>query len=120
MLVRASVLHELAQAVDIVGILIKRYIRVNAKRVVPTNKNQRKEIEMKQKKSLRQLARELEVSLSYLSQVLNGKRPASDKLLSNVKQNVKHEVDAETLTRYNFAVLGNSLVVGQRTLDPPG
>ena len=31
-------------------------------------------------KSLRQLARELDVSHSYLSQVLNGKRPASEKI----------------------------------------
>ncbi|MCJ7576257.1 MAG: helix-turn-helix transcriptional regulator [Dehalococcoidia bacterium] len=31
-------------------------------------------------KSLRQLARQLGVSHSYLSQVLNGKRPASEKV----------------------------------------
>ena len=41
---------------------------------------------MKQK-SLRQLARELGVSASYLSQVKHGKRPASEKVLSSVKQN---------------------------------
>ena len=41
---------------------------------------------MKQK-SLRQLARELGVSASYLSQVKNGKRPASQKVLSSIKQN---------------------------------
>ena len=34
----------------------------------------------KGKKSLRQLAKELSVSHSYLSQVLNGKRPASEKI----------------------------------------
>ena len=38
---------------------------------------------MKQK-SLRQLARELGVSASYLAQVRNGKRPASQKVLSKV------------------------------------
>ena len=43
---------------------------------------------MKQK-SLRQLARELGVSASYLSQVNHGKRPPSEKVLSSVKQNVK-------------------------------
>ncbi len=43
---------------------------------------------MKQK-SLRQMARELGVSASYLSQVKNGKRPASQKVLSSVKQSVK-------------------------------
>ncbi len=40
---------------------------------------------MKQK-SLRQLAKELGVSAGYLSQVKNGKRPASQKVLSSVKQ----------------------------------
>ncbi len=35
---------------------------------------------MKQGKSLRQLAVELGVSHSYLSQVLHGKRPASDRV----------------------------------------
>ena len=35
---------------------------------------------MKKQKSLRQLARELGVSHSYLSQVQHGKRPASEKL----------------------------------------
>ena len=35
-----------------------------------------------EKKSLRQLAKELGVSPSYLSQVKNGKRPPSKKLLS--------------------------------------
>ena len=48
---------------------------------------------MKQQKSLRALARELGVSASYLSQVKNGKRPPSEKVLSilsrSVKQNVK-------------------------------
>ncbi|MFC1943242.1 helix-turn-helix domain-containing protein [Chloroflexota bacterium] len=35
-------------------------------------------------KLLRQLARELGVSASYLSQVKNGKRPASQKVLSKM------------------------------------
>ena len=35
---------------------------------------------MKKQKSLRQLAKELGVSHSYLSQVQNGKRPASEKV----------------------------------------
>ena len=37
---------------------------------------------MKSELSLRQLAEELGVSASYLSQVKNGKRPPSQKLLS--------------------------------------
>ena len=41
-------------------------------------------------KSLRQLAKELRVSVSYLSQVKNGKRPASQKVLSIFKQNEVH------------------------------
>ena len=43
---------------------------------------------MKQK-SLRQLAKELGVSASYLSQVKTGKRPASDKVLSIFDKSVK-------------------------------
>ena len=35
---------------------------------------------MKKQKSLRQIAKELGVSHSYLSQVLHGKRPASEKV----------------------------------------
>jgi len=45
---------------------------------------------MKKEKSLRQLARELGVSVSYLSQIKNGRRPASQKVLSIIKQNEVH------------------------------
>ena len=80
---------------------------------------------MKQK-SLRQIAKELGVSPSYLSQVKNGKRPPSDKVLSNpnvlkmlnVKQDVKQKIALSLAPCYNLPVLGNRLVVGQRTLDP--
>ncbi len=41
------------------------------------------------KQSLRQLARELGVSASYLSQVKHGKRPASKKVLSKIEASVK-------------------------------
>ena len=78
---------------------------------------------MKRNKSLRQLAKELGVSHSYLSQIKNGKRPASQKVVSKVissgKQIVQYEVDDNRSSSYNFILLGNSLVVGQRTLDPP-
>ena len=40
-------------------------------------------------KSLRQLAKELGVSASYLSQIKHGKRPASGKVLSKITRNVK-------------------------------
>jgi len=46
-------------------------------------------MKMKQK-SLRQLAKELGVSASYLSQVKNGKRPPSKKLLSNTSYELLH------------------------------
>ena len=77
-------------------------------------------------KSLRQLARELEVSPSYLSQVINGKRPASDKLLSNpsfkissnVKQKVKHELDTPSATSYNILCAEVAQSVEQRTENP--
>ena len=63
-------------------------------------------------KSLRQLANELGVSPAYLSQVKNGKKKPSARVL--------------TITRLMFVlildiivlVLGNRLVVGQRTPDP--
>jgi transcriptional regulator with XRE-family HTH domain len=57
---------------------------------------------VKDKTSLRQIARQLGVSASYLSQVRNGKRPASVKLLSNssfeMLSAVKHDATTETLT----------------------
>ena len=47
-------------------------------------------------KSIRVIANELGVSTSYLSQVMNGKRPASKKVLSKLEKNmsisVKHSV----------------------------
>ncbi len=56
---------------------------------------------MKQK-SLRQLARELGVSHSYLSQVKNGKRPASEKVVSKMVSNGKQNiVDTYILYSYN-------------------
>jgi transcriptional regulator with XRE-family HTH domain len=78
---------------------------------------------MKQKKSLRELAKEMGVSASYLSQVKHGKRPASQKVLSilgqNVKQNVRHKVDVEALTSYNQAKCQCSSGVEQRFRKPP-
>jgi transcriptional regulator with XRE-family HTH domain len=60
---------------------------------------------MKQK-SLRQLAKELGVSHSYLSQVKHGKRPASAKVVSKVVSIGKQNVDVRTTTRYNNASAG--------------
>jgi transcriptional regulator with XRE-family HTH domain len=78
------------------------------------------------KTSLRQLAKEIGVSASYLSQVKNGKRPPSQKLLSNadirhmftVKQSVKHEVDVTTSRSYNSNTRQRSSGVEQRFRKP--
>jgi transcriptional regulator with XRE-family HTH domain len=87
---------------------------------------------MRKEKSLRQVAKELGVSASYLSQIRHGKRPASEKMLNtllfkdvqSVKQDVKHDKGTkECYNSINTIVshdesLGHRLAVGQRTLDP--
>jgi transcriptional regulator with XRE-family HTH domain len=90
-----------------------------------------RKVKMKNKTSLRQLAKQLGVSASYLSQIKNGRRPPSQKLLSNadikrmltVKQNVKHEVDLNTSKSYNLNTWQRSSGIEQRThntkLDVP-
>jgi transcriptional regulator with XRE-family HTH domain len=55
---------------------------------------------MKQKKSLRQLAKELGVSVSYLSQIRHGKRPASKKVLS--------KLDMETLSNWGAPIFSTT------------
>ena len=57
-------------------------------------------------KSLRQLAKELGVSPSYLSQVQHGKRPASQKVLSNFQQNGASLLDPYTNNTYNNSSAG--------------
>jgi transcriptional regulator with XRE-family HTH domain len=77
---------------------------------------------MKNKVSLRQLAKQLGVSVSYLSQVKNGKRPPSQKLLSSIGVikllNVKHDVDADTSKGYNPISGSVAQVVEQGTHKP--
>ena len=77
---------------------------------------------MKKKVSSRQLAKQLGVSASYISQVKNGKRPPSQKLLSNsdvIKLlNVKHDVDADTSKSYNLFLRQRSSGVEQRFRKP--
>ena len=81
---------------------------------------------MTKKKSLRQLAKELGVSPSYLSQIRHGKRPASErvlsnpsfKTLSNVKQNVKQKVDTHITNSYNNLCAEVAQSVEQRTENP--
>jgi transcriptional regulator with XRE-family HTH domain len=77
---------------------------------------------VKNKVSLRQLAKQLGVSASYLSQVKNGKRPPSQKLLSNpsfkMVSNVKHDVDADKSKSYNLFLCQRSSGVEQRFRKP--
>jgi len=59
---------------------------------------------MGKQKSLRQLAKELGVSHSYLSQVRHGKRPASDK--------VQQAIDMVSMVSNNEARVGTSTPLG--------
>jgi transcriptional regulator with XRE-family HTH domain len=70
---------------------------------------------MKQK-SLRAIAKELQVSHSYLSQVINGKRPASEKVLTTLLTNGL--LQSEFLP-YNEATCQRSSGVEQRFRKPP-
>ena len=76
---------------------------------------------MKQK-SMRQLARELGVSHSYLSQVKHGKRPASakvvSKMVSNDRQNGKQNLDSHIANSYNIFCAEVAQSVEQRTENP--
>jgi transcriptional regulator with XRE-family HTH domain len=77
---------------------------------------------MIQRASLRQLARELGVSHSYLSQVLNGKRPASEKvaygltragiLSVNGKQQMVSKYDTRKLLEKNKKMTYNEINCG--------
>ena len=79
---------------------------------------------MKKRKSLRQIATELGVSPSYLSQVMTGKRPAPEKVCLTLTHEMLSNYDGDLLNTkkqedHGFcASLGNSLTVGQRTLNP--
>ena len=66
-------------------------------------------------KSLRQLARELSVSHSYLSQVINGKRPASEKVLTTLLTSGLLQSD---FLPYNEAICQRSSGVEQRFRKP--
>ena len=66
-------------------------------------------------KSLRALAKELGVSHSYLSQVINGKRPASEKVLTTLLTSGLIE---SAILSYNEREWQRSSVVEQRTHKP--
>ena len=67
-------------------------------------------------KSLRQTARELGVSASYLSQIRHGKRPASARVLSILGQSVKQNLGQIAMPREG---LEPTLPYGKRILSPP-
>ena len=60
-------------------------------------------------KSLRQLAKELGVSPAYLSQVKNGKKKPSPRVLTKLLTSVNHnEVDVRAYFGYNQSCAGES------------
>ena len=76
---------------------------------------------MKQKvKSLRQLARELGVSHSYLSQIIHGKRSASKKMVSKMVSNGK-QLDFDTIPDFSYNKSSGPLaqLAEQLTLNQP-
>jgi transcriptional regulator with XRE-family HTH domain len=79
---------------------------------------------MKKQKSLRQLAMELGVSHSYLSQVLHGKRPASEKVAQalNGKRMVSNiEANMGLKIRFLQGSVGSSPSLGSKpTLELSG
>ena len=70
---------------------------------------------MKKRQSLRELAKEIGVSHSYLSQVLHGKCPASDKVVSKMVSSGWLKVDD---LGYNHIYAEVAQVVEQRTENP--
>ncbi len=85
---------------------------------------------MTKQKSLRQSAKELGVSASYLSQVKRGKRPASQKVLSILDQNVKQSVKQSVKISEDFISgevpeladghdLGSCALIGRGGSSPP-
>jgi len=77
---------------------------------------------MKKQKSLRQLAMELGVSHSYLSQVLHGKRPPSDKIAQalNGKQMVSNtEANMGLKIRFLQRSVGSSPSLGSELVLQP-
>ncbi len=75
-------------------------------------------------KSLRQLARELGVSASYLSQVKNGKKKLNKDLATKLDNKVltnlvnTHNVDFRASTVYNYSCAEVAQLVEQRTENP--
>ena len=82
---------------------------------------------MKRKeKSLRQMAREIGVSPSYLSQVRHGKRPPSQRVLSSIHKVLsdlgdsvqQNQVDTHPAKSYNTLCAEVAQLVEQRTENP--
>jgi transcriptional regulator with XRE-family HTH domain len=71
--------------------------------------------------SLRQMAKELGVSHSYLSQVIHGKRPASEKVLTMLTDNgllTTTLLKVKDLRYNETAKMPSCVAVAQRTLNP--
>jgi transcriptional regulator with XRE-family HTH domain len=77
---------------------------------------------VRNKTSLEELAEDLGVSASYLSQVRHGTRPPSAELLSYANAmkllDIKHNLDYERANRYNTHNAEVAQVVEQRTENP--
>jgi len=58
---------------------------------------------MKNKMALRELAKQLGVSASYLSQVKNGKRPPSQKLLSKTLSTMLTLISLKAIIQFQAA-----------------
>ncbi len=80
--------------------------------------------QMDRRKSLRQLAKELGVSPSYLSQIKHGRRPASPKVLSKVLSISANERLSEPFfpaiiqAAFEHKALPSGVVAAQGNLDP--
>ena len=73
---------------------------------------------MRRQKSLRQLARNMGVSASYLSQVRSGVRPASQRLLNMLSSSDKKLLDSDMANSYNNLCAEVAQSVEQRTENP--
>ena len=70
-------------------------------------------------KPMKQLSKELRVSTSYLSQVKHGKRPASEKVLSKISEEIKQSLPEDTnndtlIERGPLAQLAEQLTLNQQ------
>lgn len=58
-------------------------------------------------KSLRQVAKELNISVSYLSDILNGKKGCNEELMNKIKEYYPY-LEFYIFTKLRYKVLNNS------------